>query len=192
MAFRLRASAELVGLSFTLADHWRCSPGYEMKPMAHDSAPSMSSLHSFGANALSRPPSFSTCLKSTGRQCGTGSSKCDVDVCFVPELASALRCGCWSLVRRHLHRHGATLPSYQARRHPVSSLALGSRGWIQKTNFLVAPCLYGGFTVGLWRSGTCSSHSRLAPALLAAGAVGLIRGRSLHHCSGERLCTRHP
>jgi hypothetical membrane protein len=70
--------------------------------------------------------------------------------------------------------HGATLPSYQARRHPVSSLALGPRGWIQKANFLVAGCLYGAFTVGLWRTGTCSSQSRLAPALLATGAVGLI------------------
>jgi Protein of unknown function (DUF998) len=70
--------------------------------------------------------------------------------------------------------HGATLPGYRARRHPVSSLALGPRGWIQKANFLVAGCLYGAFTVGLWRSGTRSSRSRLAPALLAAGAVGLI------------------
>jgi hypothetical protein len=47
--------------------------------------------------------------------------------------------------------HGATLPGYRARRHPVSSLALGTRGWIQKANFLVAGCLYGAFAVGLWR-----------------------------------------
>jgi Protein of unknown function (DUF998) len=70
--------------------------------------------------------------------------------------------------------HGATLPGYQARRHPVSSLALGSRGWIQKANFLAAGCLYGAFAVGLWDSGTPASRSRLGPALLAAGAVGLL------------------
>ena len=70
--------------------------------------------------------------------------------------------------------YGATLPRYQARRHPVSSLALGPRGWIQKANFLVAGCLYGAFTVGLWHSETSSSRSRLAPALLATGAIGLL------------------
>lgn len=37
---------------------------------------------------------------------------------------------------------GARRPDYKPLRHPVSSLALGSRGWVQVTNFAVAGTLY--------------------------------------------------
>jgi Protein of unknown function (DUF998) len=69
--------------------------------------------------------------------------------------------------------HGATLPGYEARRHPVSSLALGPHGWIQRANFLVAGCLYGALAVGLWHSGAgpAAASARLS---FGAAAVGLL------------------
>lgn len=47
---------------------------------------------------------------------------------------------------------GATRRGYVQRRHPVSSLALGSRGWVQTVNFLLTGTLYVGAAIGLWRS----------------------------------------
>jgi hypothetical membrane protein len=70
--------------------------------------------------------------------------------------------------------HGATVPGYDSRRHPVSSLALGPRGWIQTANFLGAGTLYSALALGLWRSVPPSSHSRLGPALIGAAAAGLL------------------
>lgn len=37
---------------------------------------------------------------------------------------------------------GTWRPDYKPLRQPVSSLALGSRGWVQVTNFAVAGTLY--------------------------------------------------
>jgi hypothetical protein len=87
-----------------------------------------------------------------------------------------LRCGVLAgpLFVATFTAHGATLPSYEARRHPVSSLALGPHGWIQRANFVVAGCLCGALAVGLWRSGPRSCHNRLGPALVGAVAVGLL------------------
>lgn len=70
--------------------------------------------------------------------------------------------------------HGAALPGYDVRRHPVSSLVLGPHGWMQTANFVVAGCLYGGLAVGLWRSSGRSPQSRLGAALVGAVAVGLL------------------
>ncbi len=70
--------------------------------------------------------------------------------------------------------HGAALPGYDVRRHPVSSLALGPHGWIQTANFVVAGCLYGALAVGLWRSGGRSRRNRLGAAMVGAAATGLM------------------
>lgn len=77
---------------------------------------------------------------------------------------------------------GATRPRYDPRRHPVSALALGSRGWLQTANFFVLGAAFmtgavvtvrrgvveGSFAEGLWGGGL---------AVLAAGVVasGLFR-----------------
>lgn len=49
---------------------------------------------------------------------------------------------------------GATRSGYSVRRHPVSALALGPRGWLQTTNFLVCGALV---TAG---GSACSSQHR--------------------------------
>ncbi|MFB4193688.1 DUF998 domain-containing protein [Streptomyces carpaticus] len=43
--------------------------------------------------------------------------------------------GCWLFVVTFLI-DGWTRPGYSPVRHPVSALALGDRGWVQKTNFI--------------------------------------------------------
>jgi hypothetical protein len=47
---------------------------------------------------------------------------------------------------------GAARRGYDWRRHPVSSLAIGPRGWQQRANFIVAGILYAFAAVGLRRS----------------------------------------
>jgi hypothetical protein len=57
---------------------------------------------------------------------------------------------------------GATRPGYRPLRHPVSSLSLGPRGWVQVTNFAVTGALYLAAAAGLARAAD--------PATRAAGA----------------------
>lgn len=68
---------------------------------------------------------------------------------------------------------GATRAGYLPARHPVSSLALGRRGWLQTANFVVTGVLYLAGAAGLSR--TRDPHmSRLAgPALIGAAAAGI-------------------
>ncbi len=47
---------------------------------------------------------------------------------------------------------GATRADYDPLRHPVSSLALGDRGWTQSANFLVTGFLMLAFAIGLRRA----------------------------------------
>ncbi len=47
---------------------------------------------------------------------------------------------------------GASRPGYDPKRHAVSALALGSRGWIQTTNFLVSGSLVTASAVGIYQS----------------------------------------
>jgi len=63
---------------------------------------------------------------------------------------------------------------YQPLRHPVSSLALGPRGWIQAGNFAVAGTLFLAGAAGLARAGEVVASSRAAPALIGAAGAGLI------------------
>jgi hypothetical protein len=47
---------------------------------------------------------------------------------------------------------GATRPGYRPTRHVVSTLALGPRGWIQTTNFLVCGILITGSALGIYQA----------------------------------------
>jgi hypothetical protein len=70
---------------------------------------------------------------------------------------------------------GAVRDGYQPLRHPVSSLALGSRGRIQAGNFAVTGSLLLAGAAGLARAGDPASTSiRAAPALIGAAGAGLI------------------
>jgi Protein of unknown function (DUF998) len=63
---------------------------------------------------------------------------------------------------------------YDWRRYPVSSLAVGRQGWLQRTNFLLAGALYSCAAVGLARCDRRSIGPRAVPAIVAAAGVGLI------------------
>jgi hypothetical protein len=69
---------------------------------------------------------------------------------------------------------GAVRDGYRPLRHPVSSLALGPRGWIQAGNFAVAGTLFLAGAAGLARAGAAVPSSRAAPALVGAAGAGLI------------------
>jgi hypothetical protein len=69
---------------------------------------------------------------------------------------------------------GAVRDGYRPLRHPVSSLALGSRGWIQTGNFAVAGTSFLAGAVGLAGAGDPAAGSRVAPALIGAAGAGLI------------------
>jgi hypothetical protein len=69
---------------------------------------------------------------------------------------------------------GAIRDGYRPLRHPVSSLALGSRGWIQAGNFAVAGTLFLAGAAGLARAGDPASSSRAAPTLIGAAGAGLV------------------
>jgi len=68
-------------------------------------------------------------------------------------------------------REGATRHGYDPMREPVSALALGDRGWIQRANFIGTGALMLAYSVGLRRA---VPGSRWGPRLVAAFAVGLI------------------
>ncbi|WP_182875094.1 DUF998 domain-containing protein [Microbispora sp. H10670] len=65
---------------------------------------------------------------------------------------------------------GATRAGYRSLRHPVSSLAIGDRGWTQTTNFFVGGLLCLAFAVGLWRAGP----SHWGALLVGVWAIGLL------------------
>ncbi len=69
---------------------------------------------------------------------------------------------------------GAARDGYRPSRHPVSSLALGPRGWIQAANFAVAGTLFLAEAAGLARAGDRAASSLAAPALIGAAGAGLI------------------
>jgi hypothetical protein len=68
---------------------------------------------------------------------------------------------------------GVVRDGYRPLRHPVSSLALGPRGWIQAGNFAVAGTLFVAGAAGLARAGDLTA-SRATPALAGAAGAGLI------------------
>jgi Protein of unknown function (DUF998) len=68
---------------------------------------------------------------------------------------------------------GVVRDDYRPLRHPVSSLALGPRGWIQTGSFAVAGTLFLAGAAGLARAGDLAG-SRAIPALVGAAGAGLI------------------
>ena len=65
---------------------------------------------------------------------------------------------------------GATRPGYRPLYHPVSALALGSRGWVQTSNFIVTGLLMIAAAAGTRETLDVS----IGPALLALFGVGLV------------------
>lgn len=65
---------------------------------------------------------------------------------------------------------GATRPGYSPTRHTVSALALGPRGWLQRTNFAVCGAAVTAGAVGLLTSG---DHRMLGMVLTIFG-LGLV------------------
>jgi Protein of unknown function (DUF998) len=63
---------------------------------------------------------------------------------------------------------------YRPLRHPVSSLALGPRGWIQTANFTGAGTLFLAAAAGLARARDPAARGRAVPALVGAAGAGLI------------------
>ena len=69
---------------------------------------------------------------------------------------------------------GLTREDYSPIRHPVSSLSLGPRGWLQSASFAVTGGLSLGFVVGLSRTLGAQIGTRLGPVLLGTAAVGIL------------------
>jgi len=69
---------------------------------------------------------------------------------------------------------GVRRDGYQPLRHPVSSLALGPRGWIQTANFAVTGTLCLAAATGLARAGDPAAGRRAVPVLIGATGAGLI------------------
>jgi Protein of unknown function (DUF998) len=68
---------------------------------------------------------------------------------------------------------GAVREGYSPLRHPVSSLALGPRGWIQAANFTVTGTLVLAGAAGLYRAGDPIT-GRAVPTLIGAAGAGLL------------------
>ena len=69
---------------------------------------------------------------------------------------------------------GAARDGYRPLRHPVSSLALGPRGWIQAGNFAVTGAMILSGAGGLARGGGPAARGRAVPALIGAAGAGLV------------------
>lgn len=69
---------------------------------------------------------------------------------------------------------GARRADYKPLRHPVSSLALGTRGWVQVVNFAATGMLYLAGAVGLSRASDSDGCGRLGPVALGLAGVGLL------------------
>ncbi len=69
---------------------------------------------------------------------------------------------------------GAARPDYHPLRHPMSSLALGSRGGVQMANFTVTGVLMLAGALGLSRAGGNAARTRMGPVLVAAAGLGLL------------------
>src|ERR1700677_2857346 len=87
-----------------------------------------------------------------------------------------LRCGMWAgpVFTATFLAEGAVRDGYQPMRLPVSSLALGPRGWIQTANFTVAGVLCLAGAAGLRVGSDRLASSRTGPVMVAAAGAGLI------------------
>ena len=87
-----------------------------------------------------------------------------------------LRCGIWAgpVFTATFLAAGAARDGYRSLRHPVSSLALGPRGWVQTANFAVAGILCLADAAGLRRAADRLAGCRAGPVMVAAAGAGLI------------------
>ena len=69
---------------------------------------------------------------------------------------------------------GARRPGYDWRRLPVSSLALGHHGWVQRANFMVAGALYCCASRELGRGPGRRVGPRAVPLLVGGVGIGLV------------------
>ena len=69
---------------------------------------------------------------------------------------------------------GAGRRGYDPRRHPVSALALGPGGAVQRANFIAAGALYLVGAAGLGKTDTSNIAAAPTPALIAGAGAGLI------------------
>jgi hypothetical protein len=69
---------------------------------------------------------------------------------------------------------GAIRQGYRPSRHPVSSLALGPRGWVQAANFAGTGTLVLAGAAGLWRAHDPAVSTQAGSALIGAAGAGLI------------------
>lgn len=92
------------------------------------------------------------------------------------QASKLLRCGLWAgpAFAATFLAEGAVRDGYQPLRHPVSSLALGPRGWTQTANFAVTGVLCLAGAAGLRLAGDRPSDSRTGPVMVAAAGAGLI------------------
>lgn len=68
---------------------------------------------------------------------------------------------------------GGIRDGYRPRRHPVSSVASGPRGWVQTGNFAVTGTLVLAAAGGLARAGRPAASSPVTPALIGVAGAGL-------------------
>ncbi|HTU87257.1 MAG TPA: DUF998 domain-containing protein [Solirubrobacteraceae bacterium] len=69
---------------------------------------------------------------------------------------------------------GRRREGYNPRRHPVSALALGPGGGVQRVNFVITGLLYVAGSTGLKRAATSQFLPRSGPTLIAGTGLGLI------------------
>jgi hypothetical protein len=87
-----------------------------------------------------------------------------------------LHCGVWAgpAFTAVFLAEGAAREDYRPLRHPVSSLALGPRGWVQTVNFVVTGAAFLAGAAGLRLAEDRVTGSRTGPALIAAAGAGLV------------------
>jgi hypothetical protein len=71
---------------------------------------------------------------------------------------------------------GAVRPGYDPMRHPVSSLAIGRGGWVQRANFVITGSLYLAGSKGLASAarGPGNPETSAGPILISTVGLGLI------------------
>lgn len=69
---------------------------------------------------------------------------------------------------------GAIRPNYDPLYHPISSLAIGERGWAQSASFVVTGLLMLAFAFGLRRALRSFGGSTWGPRLIGAIAIGFL------------------
>jgi hypothetical protein len=95
---------------------------------------------------------------------------------MAPKHAVQIRCGAIAgpLFIAAFTAIGAMRRGYHWQRLPVSSLALGRQGWLQRGNFIVTGLLYSYAAAGLARSDRRCTGPRTVPVLIGGAGLGLI------------------